>query len=95
MDAKVDNASVIASHISSKVRELDNAQSRLQNSLNRIEFSMDAKSVIEKIQIYFNNKNFEAAASDFNRLLHKSNIILSENDPSIKQLGILFLYFYF
>ncbi|CEO95168.1 Conserved oligomeric Golgi complex subunit 4 [Plasmodiophora brassicae] len=69
--AKVGGANTLATAISSKVRELDCAQSRLRLALEQVDLVLDLKTAIEAVRSALVDNNFEEAAKHTSRMLRQ------------------------
>lgn len=62
MLSSVRSTCALAEHVSGKVRELDLAQSRVQETLNRIDAIVDRTSCIDGVKTALESEDYEAAA---------------------------------
>lgn len=62
MLSSVRGTCALAEHVSGKVRELDLAQSRVQETLNRIDVIVDRSSCIDGVKTALESEDYEAAA---------------------------------
>jgi hypothetical protein len=62
MAASVRSTCTLAEHVSGKVRELDMAQSRVQDAITRINAIVDRTSCIEGVKTALEAEDYEAAA---------------------------------
>lgn len=67
---KLVETSLSAHGLSSKVRELDAAQSRLSDALARVVGLLDLKTTIDKVQAYIAEEKYAEAAQDTFRILY-------------------------
>ena len=72
--------------MSNKVRELDASQSRLQETLKRVESVLDLKTTIDCVTKALNANDFESAARASYRVLRQNSPGAVQNDVSYDRL---------
>eukprot|EP01083_Nonionella_stella_P006893 19962_1 len=68
----IEETTFTAQSISSKVRDLDTAQSRLNEALSRVETILDLKNSIENVELAVQSEDYSKAASILHRVLNKN-----------------------
>jgi conserved oligomeric Golgi complex subunit 4 len=84
LHAKIVKTSGFALDLSTKVRELDTAQSRVQDTLARVESVIDLKTTIDSVQLAIEGGKYQEAASQLHRVLHETPPV--QNDVSYEIL---------
>lgn len=82
---RIQSTSSLAESISSKVRELDMAQSNLHQTLKKVKDVADLKDCIEGVQTAMASEDFETAASYVQRYLSFDSSILDQGSNQLLQ----------
>ena len=86
MANSVKQTSNLSERVSKKVRELDTAQSRINGTLESIDYIVNRTNAVDGVQQALQNKDYEAAAEYVDNLLQSEETYgKAHQDSSIKQ----------
>ncbi|EEC15837.1 conserved oligomeric golgi complex subunit, putative [Ixodes scapularis] len=81
--------STLAENISSKVRQLDLAKSRVTECVQRVEDILDLKFCTDGVQTALQNEDYEQAAAHIHRFLSLDESVLKRSTADIQEGGCL------